>query len=60
MWSFTNDSKDSASSPQILTTYFRKINAVGIKYSRQPLAAHSSLHPTKGRRLDEFGNLDDF
>ena len=35
MWSFTNDSKDSASSPQILARYFRKINALGIKYSRQ-------------------------
>ena len=35
MWPFTNDSKDSVSSPQILTRYFRKINAVDIKYSRQ-------------------------
>ncbi len=63
MWSFTNDSKDSASPPQIITRYFRKINVVGIKYSRQikfkPDESTSGVHPLKGRGLDEIGNLED-
>ncbi len=53
MWSFTNDSKDSASSPQILARYFRKINALGIKYSRQKKFKPKLRNQACIRRRDE-------
>jgi hypothetical protein len=58
MWSFTNDSKDSASSPQILARYFRKINALGIKYAHQTKFKPKQLSQACiRRRVEDWMNL---